>query len=85
MTRKGSKSVSGTDLKVGDILLVSYPKGKVITSCTPGKHNLGARYQDIVLEDGTKWRCWEGFKYHIEVDVVITLDNATPRELQELE
>lgn len=85
MTRKESKSVRGTDLNVGDILFLSYPKRKVITSCAPGCHSLGAKYQDVVLEDGTYYRCWEGFNYHIEVDVSITLNNATPRELQELE
>lgn len=83
-TRKVSQSVKGTDLKVDDILLVSWPKGKRIVSCVPGQHPLGAKYHDVTLDDGEKMRCWEGFNYHIEVDEQITMRNATPRELSEI-
>jgi len=78
--KKGSKSCRGIDLKVGDHVLGF----GVIVKTTPGQHELGARFVDAEFDKEYTHRCWEGFRYHVECDIVITSDNATPRELLEL-
>lgn len=79
-TRKGSKSVRGTDLKVGDKTLGF----GLIIKTSPGQHPAGAKYLDATFKDGSTHRCWEGFKYHVECEIELNLENATPRELQEM-
>lgn len=70
-TRKGSKTVSGTDLKVGDKTLGF----GTIVKVTPGQHPAGAKYLDVVCDDGREHKCWAGFGYHVECDIVLTLED----------
>jgi len=81
-TRKGSRSTRGTDLKVGD-KLVGFDK--TIAKVTPGTHPMGAKYLDVVFTDDSECCCWEGFQYHVECEIVLTLENATSSELAEME
>ncbi len=79
-TRKGCKTIKGTDLKVGDKSLGFGTIGKVVS----GQLEAGAKYRDATFDDGSTHRCWEAFKYHVECDIVLNLENATPRELREM-
>lgn len=79
MARKCAKSVKGTELKVGDILL--FPDPSEIVEIIPQRHPLGARYADVRTADGVCRQCWEGFLYRIEWDMPLDLSNATVTEL----
>jgi len=78
--RKGSKSVKGTDLKVGDKTLGF----GTIVSVIPGQLEAGAKYQDATFDNEPTHRCWEGFKYHVECEIVLNLMNSTVQELKEM-
>tara|TARA_Y100000034_G_C6587564_1_gene255125 strand:+ start:166 stop:426 length:261 start_codon:yes stop_codon:yes gene_type:complete len=80
-TKTCSKSVKGTELKVGDIRSIGWKKTAVIVKVEFGQLEAGARYQEVTTDDGNTDRCWEGFLYSILVEVPMTILNSTPAEL----
>ena len=64
---------AGTDVRLNDVMLDfmsggllsrDFDSGRVVTA-TPGRHQLGARFVDVVLNNGEAHRCWGGFFYSI--------------------
>ena len=84
MNKTCVKSITGTELKVGDVLSTGWKRSAVITTTVAGQLAAGARYQDVTTDDGNTARCWEGFLYPILVEVPMTIFNSTPKELSEL-
>ena len=80
MTRTCSKSTKGTELTIGNKTLGF----GIIVKLVPGQLAAGAKYQDATFDDGNTHRCWEGFEYHVECEVELNLENATPAELAQM-
>lgn len=69
MATKGSKSISGTEIKVGDTLMsFGWNDHQIVTNVEQGRHELGAKFAIVTVADGRRMQCWEGFKYQILVD-----------------
>jgi len=69
MTKTGTKSVGGMELKVGDVRSMGWKQSSTINSASCGQLESGAKYQDVTMSDGSIDRCWAGFKYSILVEV----------------
>jgi len=56
-------NVKGTEIRVGDYVFGDSSEVLAVNAVVPGQHELGAKYADVTLEDGSTKRCWEGFIY----------------------
>lgn len=63
MTTLAWHDVKGTEIRVGDYVFGDSAEVLAVKSVTHGQLDLGAKYADVTLEDGSTNRCWEGFIY----------------------
>lgn len=81
MTTQTWKSVKGTKIEVGNILLTDYSGTSEVTAVEQKQHPMGARFALVTLANGETEECWEGFLHRVRVSVELTLENATITEL----
>jgi hypothetical protein len=60
-----TRSIKGTEIEVGMMMYTGFYTAAKVVAVSKGQLVAGARFADVVLENGESPRCWEGFLYRI--------------------